>query len=513
MKAFGILLVCLFCLSAQGATSDLLFATGGGSMTNSPGNVVFNGQHFVTPTVAANGAIYLTMLNTNGVAISNESLSITGSSPRVAYDGTQYVLAWLATNESPNTLAAAQIAGGTVGTVSVLGTNVADETVSLNAAGAQLLVVWQSAGSNSSVFARAINFSGAPVADTIALGSTPLPQRYPSLDNDGTNHLVCWMQQNESSNDWRVVAQRVTGGALNGTPVQVSETNSMRPYATACSFGTNFLVAWSADELPVPIEPNACCFDGATNLWRSTVHGRMLSGDSNPLGHEQSLARSGYYSTNVVAVFAGDRYVVCSFSWETMRQAAHFFNADGTRRGYPTDTLSFFLSQLRPRLATGAGKVCVIYQVKSAQSGNTSGACVMFAPQYLAEIRLTDLRRTNAGIAAALLSYATIEVSTNFIHWEGHRISDLPSMGGRPQLFVRAVNHTWTCIQNLRAIDWAKQAWAFDYLRSFTDTPNDFDLFGPGHYLMQKPSCPLNGTYTLGQLDMKPTCTIADHTL
>ena len=41
----------------------------------------------------------------------------------------------------------------------------------------------------------------------------------------------------------------------------------------------------------------------------------------------------------------------------------------------------------------------------------------------------------------------------------------------------------------------------------------DTDLFGTTLYIREKPSCPANGTYTLGVVSDKPVCTTAGHTI
>ena len=69
------------------------------------------------------------------------------------------------------------------------------------------------------------------------------------------------------------------------------------------------------------------------------------------------------------------------------------------------------------------------------------------------------------------------------------------------------------CLANLKSIDGVKSAWALDTRRKNTDTPTDADLFGPLAYIRDKPQCPANGTYSLSQVDTKPTCSIPSHTL
>ena len=69
------------------------------------------------------------------------------------------------------------------------------------------------------------------------------------------------------------------------------------------------------------------------------------------------------------------------------------------------------------------------------------------------------------------------------------------------------------CIANLKALEGAKATWALEQRRGSTDTPTDADLCGPGMYLAAKPGCPANGSYSLNQVDTKPTCSVASHTL
>lgn len=69
------------------------------------------------------------------------------------------------------------------------------------------------------------------------------------------------------------------------------------------------------------------------------------------------------------------------------------------------------------------------------------------------------------------------------------------------------------CIENLTKMDGAKHAWAIENKKVNTDTPADTELFGPTLYISAKPSCPADGTYSLSQVSLKPTCSIAGHTI
>ena len=69
------------------------------------------------------------------------------------------------------------------------------------------------------------------------------------------------------------------------------------------------------------------------------------------------------------------------------------------------------------------------------------------------------------------------------------------------------------CIQNLKAIEGAKGIWALEMRKSDADTPTDGDLFGSDKNIQQKPFCPAGGTYNVGAVSEKPTCTVAEHAL
>ena len=78
---------------------------------------------------------------------------------------------------------------------------------------------------------------------------------------------------------------------------------------------------------------------------------------------------------------------------------------------------------------------------------------------------------------------------------------------------AREASQKNACVNNLRQIDGAKQTWALENKKVGTDTPGDGDLFGATLYIKDKPGCPANGTYTLGNVDTKPVCSVGNHTI
>jgi len=78
---------------------------------------------------------------------------------------------------------------------------------------------------------------------------------------------------------------------------------------------------------------------------------------------------------------------------------------------------------------------------------------------------------------------------------------------------ARTLSQKNACIANLKQIEGAKATWALENKKVNSDVPVDTDRFGGDKYIREKPACPGGGTYTLLAVDVKPTCTVAGHTL
>ncbi len=80
------------------------------------------------------------------------------------------------------------------------------------------------------------------------------------------------------------------------------------------------------------------------------------------------------------------------------------------------------------------------------------------------------------------------------------------------QQAAAAAANTSACINNLRAINDAKQQWALDKGKTATDVPTAQDLLP---YLKDGvfPLCPEGGTYSINAAGDLPTCSIQGHVL
>ena len=83
--------------------------------------------------------------------------------------------------------------------------------------------------------------------------------------------------------------------------------------------------------------------------------------------------------------------------------------------------------------------------------------------------------------------------------------------------FINAETNGYTnaCISNLHLIESAKIQWGVDNNVPATGSPGSTDLLGtyPTGYIKNWPICPANGTYTIGNMATRPTCTVVNHVL
>jgi hypothetical protein len=68
------------------------------------------------------------------------------------------------------------------------------------------------------------------------------------------------------------------------------------------------------------------------------------------------------------------------------------------------------------------------------------------------------------------------------------------------------------CINNLRQIDLAKNAWALENGKTAAAIPTEQDLL-PYFKDQNFPICPSGGTYTIGAVGVPPTCSIPGHAI
>src|SRR5438093_655076 len=86
---------------------------------------------------------------------------------------------------------------------------------------------------------------------------------------------------------------------------------------------------------------------------------------------------------------------------------------------------------------------------------------------------------------------------------------------------ARETSRAKACIANLKQIESAKEQWAMDLKAATNATPGTADLYGSTAYSRNAPACPSGGSYTIGDMATRPSCSIGtngagagdDHTL
>ena len=80
---------------------------------------------------------------------------------------------------------------------------------------------------------------------------------------------------------------------------------------------------------------------------------------------------------------------------------------------------------------------------------------------------------------------------------------------------VRVSSSRNACMANLAAIQGAKESWAREHKKDPTDVPWPADLIGSEKYIRATPVCPAGGSYRLGAVREKATCSVSSsgHTL
>ena len=71
------------------------------------------------------------------------------------------------------------------------------------------------------------------------------------------------------------------------------------------------------------------------------------------------------------------------------------------------------------------------------------------------------------------------------------------------------------CINNLRMIDGAKEQWALENRAPGGGGVTEDGATGVNSYIKgnARPICPAGGSYTYGNVDEKPTCSVTSHTM
>ena len=73
---------------------------------------------------------------------------------------------------------------------------------------------------------------------------------------------------------------------------------------------------------------------------------------------------------------------------------------------------------------------------------------------------------------------------------------------------ARETSRSKSCVANLKQIEAAKEQWCMDNKQAATATPGTADLYGTTNYVKNTPGCPSGGSYTIGDMNTRPVCSI-----
>ncbi len=180
-------------------------------------------------------------------------ISLEGESPAVAFDGTNYLVAWQASVGGSYNIYGDRVAqdGAVLDTLGItISAGVADEVYpSVASDGDCYLVVWQDERNGDP------DIYGAPVStDGTVLDPAGIPiriavanQEDPCVCYDGTNYLVVWSNYWDNNTWYDIHGARVSpdGTVLDPEGFVISGSGRHQWHQSITFGGTNYLVVWS----------------------------------------------------------------------------------------------------------------------------------------------------------------------------------------------------------------------------------------------------------------------------
>jgi hypothetical protein len=326
--------------------------------------LAFDGTNFLAvwrDERSGTGAIYGARVSQAGVLLDGTGIAISSgpldqSSPAVAFDGTNYLVAWGA--ESGVISGARVSPAGTVLDPSGIAISPASRygsSPALSFDGTNYLVAWSDDYVDPNTETEFLTIFGARVSPAgtvldpsgIVISGGDFGATDPALAFDGTDYLVAW------ENGGAIKGARVTPGGTvldpNGIAIATASGSAFDP---ALAFdGTNFLVAWDDSR------------GGGADIYaaRLSPSGTVL----DPGGIAISTAAND--QTSPALAFDGTDYLV---TWVDLRTGVHkdIYGARISPAGSVLDPAGFAISAtntdvgLPAAFAGGAGRIAVAYE-------------------------------------------------------------------------------------------------------------------------------------------------------
>jgi len=333
------------------------------------------------------------LLDTLGIPISTEPYQ--QGTPAIAFDGANYMVVWQdMRNGSTHKIYGARVS--TSGVVldpagillSAASVNQVAPAIAFD--GDNYMVVWQDLRNGpADIYCTRVNKNGTVLdPDGIAVSTAPNPQAYPAVAFDGTNYLVVWHDERNSSH-YDLYGSRVSksGVVLDPTGIGISALAKRQGFPAVAFDGTNYMVVWQDDR------------SGFYDIYgcRVSTSGAVL----DPGGKAISTALSD--QSYPAIAFDGMNYFVV---WQDYRNG-YYYDIYGSRVSKSAGVLdstgiaisTAATSQMAPAIAFGGINYFTVWQDGRTGSYDVFGARVSSSGVVLDPGGLTDVVFASASAA------------------------------------------------------------------------------------------------------------------
>ena len=325
------------------------------------------------------------LLEPGGLAVSTAVNS--QGAPAIAFDGTNYIVVWqdLRNGVSYKIYAArVDVSGvvldpGGIPVCTAAGNQIAPAVVF---DGTDYIVVWQDLRSGASdIYAARVSKTGTVLdPEGIAVSTAVNLQGYPAIASNGTNSLVVWHDERNSSH-YDLYGARVSnsGAVLDPGGIAISRVAKRQGFPAVAFDGTNYMVVWQDDR------------NGFYDIYGSRVSTSGVVLDAGGIAISTGANDQNYPAL----AFDGTNYMVV---WQDYR-AGFYYDIYGSRvgkSGAVLDSAGIAVStaatnQLAPAIAFGGADYLEVWQDGRTGSYDIYGARVSSSGVVLDPSGLTGL--------------------------------------------------------------------------------------------------------------------------
>ena len=311
------------------------------------GGAAFDGTNFLVGIgggpVGAADQITAQLFSPVGTLIGSRiSIGRFGSSPKIAFDGTNYFMVWEDVSNSTHHIYGQFISrsGALVASPFAIspasGNQFFDSINHIVFDGGNYFIVWRDGlktDINIHVYGQLVSPAGTLLGGVIPISTDPQSQLAASVGFDGANFFVAYQNRRSGSTElYDTYGNFVSRAGVPASPFLISQapTPSFNPTSLAFD-GSNYLVVWNRD-----IGPG---FPSPTD-W--DIYARLVTRAGSFVGNEFPITTAPGSQPYAFVTFDGANYLVSWFDQATGVSRSRFFN----RAGVPvTSEFALFGSQ------------------------------------------------------------------------------------------------------------------------------------------------------------------------